>query len=777
MTVKLSFIADLCILCDSVAKSTWRREAVLFNWPRLMKPFSAIATFLLALALISATAQETNVSWEVDALSKIIPGTVQGLVDYDPATGTASGTNGIYIKYGNTTLTADTASVNQQTGQTVADGNVRIESAEQLWVGEHIRYNFKTHVMQSAEFRTGKWPVFMNGHDLAGNSSNKVYCANDAFLTTDDVTDPEFRVHATRILIIPGKSVEMWNAVFYAHGVPVFYLPYYKRNLGARANNFTFSPGFRSTYGPFLLNTYNWFAGTNTDGKIHVDYRVKRGVGVGPDVDAHLGQWGQVGLKYYYLNDQEPNTSTNAFPQYGSIPNNRQIFTGTWQATPATNLNLKALINYQSDPLVMHDFFVGEYANNPQPSSFVEANKYWDNWSLDALTTPRINSYFDQVERLPDVRLTGLRQEVLDTPVYYDSQSSAGWFTQFNANTNSNYSSNNGTNLVSAARLDTYHQFTLPWTFFHWLNVTPRVGGRVTYYSAQNQTNNTDLYREVFNTGVGTSFKASQLWVNATNGFLQVDGLRHIIEPSANYVFVPDPSTPPAKLPQFDGEQPSLLELPVMFPDYNNIDSIDTQNVIRFGLRNTLQTKRDGELDKLVDWNLQLDWRLNPKPGQNTLNDLYSSFAFKPRSWLTAESQTRYDINGQNLNMSFQQLTFAPSDRWSWGLGYWYLRGGAWGNSTWTENQTVTSSFFVRVGDNWGARMTQNYNFVIQRLQDQQFTIYRDLRSWTSALTLRVANNQGSSADVTVALMFSLKASPATQVGEDVANRYRLVGE
>jgi LPS-assembly protein len=375
------------------------------------------------------------------------------------------------------------------------------------------------------------------------------------------------------------------------------------------------------------------------------------------------------------------------------------------------------------------------------------------------------------------VRLTGLRQEVLDTPVYYDSQSSAGWFTQFNANTNSNYSSNNGTNLVSAARLDTYHQFTLPWTFFHWLNVTPRVGGRVTYYSAQNQTNNTDLYREVFNTGVGTSFKASQLWVNATNGFLQVDGLRHIIEPSANYVFVPDPSTPPAKLPQFDGEQPSLLELPVMFPDYNNIDSIDTQNVIRFGLRNTLQTKRDGELDKLVDWNLQLDWRLNPKPGQNTLNDLYSSFAFKPRSWLTAESQTRYDINGQNLNMSFQQLTFAPSDRWSWGLGYWYLRGGAWGNSTWTENQTVTSSFFVRVGDNWGARMTQNYNFVIQRLQDQQFTIYRDLRSWTSALTLRVANNQGSSADVTVALMFSLKASPATQVGEDVANRYRLVGE
>ena len=743
-----------------------------------MKPFSAIALIFLALSFFSVAAQEAP-SWEVQALSKIIPGTVEGKMDYDPVNGTATGTNGVYVKYGNATLTADSASLNTQSGEVVADGHVRVESGDQLWVGDHIRYNFKTHQMQSESFRTGKWPVFASGNDLSGNSSNKVYYANNAYVTTDDTADPDLRVHATRIKIIPGKSVEMWNAVLYAKGVPIFYFPYYKRNLGPHANNLNFTPGYRSTYGGFLLTSYNWYLGTNADGKIHVDYRSQRGVGLGPDVNLHLGEWGQVGLKYYYLNDQEPNTSTNAFPQFGTIPENRQVFKGTWQATPATNLNLKALVNYQSDPLVMHDYFTGDYANNPQPSSFVEANKYWDNWSLDALTTPRINSWFNQVERLPDVRLTGFRQQVLESPVYYDSQSSVGWYRQFAANTNSNYSSNNGTNINSAMRADTYHQFTLPWTFFHWLNVTPRVGGRLTYYSAQNATNggNNSVTREIFNTGVGTSFKASQLWANATNGFLQVDGLRHIVEPSANYVFVPDPSTPPAKLPQFDGEQPSLVDLPLTFPDYNDIESIDTQNAIRFGLRNTLQTKRDGALDKLLDWNVQLDWRLNPKPGQNTLNDLYSSFAFKPRTWLTAESQTRYDINGGNLNMSFQQLTFAPNDRWSWGLGYWYLRGGAWGNSTWTENHTITSRLFVRLGDNWGGRMTQNYNAVTQRLQDQIFTIYRDLRSWTSALSLRVANNLGSSADVTVAVTFSLKAQPSTQVGEDVANRYRLVGE
>lgn len=746
-----------------------------------MKSFSAIALlFLAGLALFSATAQEADQSWDVQALSQILPGTVAGNVAYDFVAGTATGTNGVFVRYGNTTLTADTASVNMKTGDVVADGHVRIESGDELWVGDHINYNFHTKRMTSEQFRTGKAPIFASAAGLTGDVSNRVYTATNAYVTTDDSATPAYTVRAKRIKVIPGKSVEMWNAVPHIEGVPVFYFPYFKRNLGERPNNFTVTPGYRSSYGGYVLGTYRWFLGDDLDGKIHADYRAKRGPGIGPDVAGRLGRWGDFNLKYYYTHDQDPNTSTNSFPQYGNIPHNRQRFLFDWQATPSTNLNLKALINYQSDPLVMHDFMTGDYTGNPQPGSFVEANKYWDNWSLDALTTPRINSFFNQVERLPDVRLTGWRQQVLETPVYYDSQSSLGWYRQWETETNGLYPNPNGFYVNSAARGDTYHQLTLPWTFFHWLNVTPRVGGRVTYYSSQNITNglpNSDVTREVFNTGVGTSFKASRLWVDATNSLLQIDGLRHVIEPSANYVYVPDPSTPPASLPQFDGEQPSLMLLPVLFPDYNNIDSIDTQNVIRFGLRNSLVTKRNGALDKLLDWNVNLDWRLDPKSNQHSLNDLYSAVAFRPRTWLTAESQTRYDLEGGDLNMSFQQLTFSPNDRWSWGLGYWYLRGGQWGNSTWTENQDITSTIFLRCGDNWGLRMTHTYNAVTSRLQEQFYTLYRDLRSWTSAVTFRVANNTGEKVDFTVAFTLSLKAAPTMGVGEDVVNRYRLVGE
>ncbi len=759
-----------------------------------MKSFFAIVlTGLAAFFAVSVIAQEAP-SWEVQSLSQIIPGTVEGKVDYDLASGTAVGTNGVYIKYGNTTLTTDNASVNTKTGDVDADGHVRIESGDQLWVGENVHYNFKTRQMRTEQFRTGKFPIFAGGTGLAGNGSNKVYTASHAFFTTDDTAEPGYEVRASRIKIIPGKSIQMWNAVMFVEHVPVFYFPYFKRNLGERPNNFTVTPGYRSRYGAYFLNTYTWYLGDVADGKIHADYRERRGGAAGPDVNLHLGQWGDFGLKYYYADDARPNTSTNIFPQYGNIPENRQRFKFTWQATPATNLNLKALVNYQSDPLVVHDFNEADFSFDPQPGTFVEANKYWNNWSLDGLATPRVNSFFNQVERLPDVRLTGFRQQVFDTPIYYDSESSAGWYRQFNsyANvyTNGFYKGTNGFYANYGARADTYHQLTLPWTFFHWLNVTPRVGGRMTYYHVTKNSfadngsgqkflfgSDSETYRGVFNAGVGTSFKASRLWRDATNSFLEVDGLRHILEPSADYVYVPDPSTPPGQLPQFDAEQPSLLLLPLTFPDYNNIDSIDSQNVVRFGLRNTLQTMRDGQLDNLLSWNLLLDWRLDPKSGQGRWNDLYSAFAFKPRTWLTLESQTRYDVENRNLNMAFEQLTFAPNDRWSWGLGYWYLRNGTWGNSTWTENNLVTSTFFVRFGDNWGARMTHNYNLVANRMQDQFYTLYRDLRSWTTAVTFRVSNNSGSDPDFTIALVLSLKAAPVTSVGEDVVNRYHLVGE
>jgi len=740
----------------------------------------AIFFIFFAVFLPVVVSAQPEQSWEIDGQNQVIPGAPEGGATYELASGTATGTN-IFIKYGNATLMADTATVNQKTGDVTADGHVRIESDGMVWIGDHIRYNFLTHQMRSEEFRNGKPPVFAAGRELAGDISNKTYNARHVFVTTDDISNPAVRVRASRIKIVPGQYVEMWNAVLFMDGVPTFYFPFYRRTLGEHQNHFTFTPGYRSAYGPFLLGAYNWYWDDTADGRLRLDYREERGVGAGPELNLHLNRWGDATFDYYYVHDQEPDQSTNSLPQFGNIPMRRQWFYSAYQATPLTNLNLKAMVNYLSDPLVLHDFAEGAYTGNPQPNTFTEVDKYWNNWDLDAETTPRINQFFDQAERLPDVKLTGFRQQIFDTPVYYASESSAGYYHKWFADTN-----NPAIPDYSAERADTYHELLLPWTFFGWLNVAPHAGGRFTYYSKESGPGATDeeTYRKIFDTGMEVSFKTSRLWTGATNSLLDLDGLRHVIEPSANYMFVPRPSALPPQLPQFDTEFQSLMLLPVQFPDYNDIDSIRNENVIRFGLRNSLQTLRHGQLDTLLDWNLMLDWNLSPNGLTNyifpqprqTFDDLYSDLKFKPRSWITLESQLRYDINAGELNMSFHQLALAPNDRWSWGIGHWYLRSGFLGPNQGGEN-FITSTIFYRLNDNWGLRVTHDFDAQSGRLEGQYYTIYRDLRSWTGALTFRIQDNGVGPTDYTVAFTFSIKAHPRYHLGSDTVEPDLLLGQ
>ena len=719
--------------------------------------------------------------------SEVIPGAPGSSFGYDFATGTEDFT---YIIIGdtNTTLMADKASYNARTGIATADGHVIVEQGGMMWVGDHVTLNRYSGIVSSGPFRAGKLPVYVQGEWEQAVKTNKTYTATNIYVTSDNIAHPDYYVKASRMTVVPGKYVEAWNAVLYVKGVPLFYYPYYRRNLTLHANTFTIQPGIDSTFGPFVLGTYSWWLNTNADGKVHLDYRGKRGPGIGPDVNLHLDRWGDAQIKYYYTYDQNPNESINNNTNYqgiGPIPHNRQRFYMGWQATPSTNLNLKALVNYQSDQLVLHDFFQGDYGENPQPNTFVEANKYWDNWSVDALTTPRINSFFDQVERLPDVQLTGLRQQVLTTPVYYESQSSGGYYNRYFAATNSLFGAPSNTPAAfNAPRLDTFQQLLLPQTFFGWLNVTPRVGGRVTWYGPETGPGGTNAVetRYVLNTGLDTSFTLSQLWPHATNGLFQIDGLRHIIVPSVTYAFIPQPNVAAPQIPQFDTLLPSLMVLPVEFPDYNDIDAIERQNVVRFGLRNTLQTRRDGQLDNLLDWNLMLDWNLNPNTQTNsvflqpqkTFDDLYSDLIFKPRSWIQFQSQMRYDINDDHLNLSFNQIAFTPSDRWSLGVGHWYLHSGFVDNG----DNVVSGSFFYRLNENWGFRVMEYFNAQTGRLQEQYYGLYRDMRSWTAALTLRVINNGGGQpVDYGFAFSISLKAMPGFHVGDDTVRPYELIGQ
>ena len=284
------------------------------------------------------------------------------------------------------------------------------------------------------------------------------------------------------------------------------------------------------------------------------------------------------------------------------------------------------------------------------------------------MAQPRLDKFYETVERLPDIKLTGLRQQVGVTPVYYQSESSLGYLRRLFSDTNDPVQTN-----YSAMRADTVQQLSLPETFFGWLNVTPRASGRLTYYSdveSVNAATNAQA-RGVFNTGVDFSTKASRVYPDVESSFWDVNGLRHILEPDVNYSYIPAPSRRPSQLPQFDSTLPSLRLLPLEFPDYNSIDGIQQQNLLRLTLRNKLQTKRADRIEDLVNWAVYTDWNLTP--GTNhTFADLYSDLPEAPHL-VTLESSLRYDLADHCWRDSVNSITIAPSSVWSVRLDYRYL--------------------------------------------------------------------------------------------------------
>ena len=740
--------------------------------------------FLLGGVLPAPLSAQDQPEWHLKASNP------QGWAEYDWVSRIAYGTNGVIFTYSGAFVVADSMKVNEETGEIFADGAVRIQRDEQVWSGEHLIYNFTNRQIEALQFRTGKPPVFVAGEGLHGEPvhtnhttitpTNLLLRATNAFISIDDIQDPDVKIRAKSITILPNRKIIARHATLYVRGVPIFYWAYYERNLGPRANNFNFVPGYRSSYGPFLLSSYQWFLNDQLDAIIHADYRIRRGVGVGPDLNFHLGDWGNGFIRYYYLHDNDTTANlTNA------VPSDRQRVYFSWLANPYTNLSVRSQIRYQTDLGVLHDFFEHEYRQNAQPNSYVEVDKVWQNFSLDLYAQPRLNSFLETVERLPDLRLTGYRQQLWQTPLYYESESSAGYYRRRFAETNElfpvigPYTTNGQT--YAAARADTYHQIVLPETFFGWLNFTPRVGGRFTYYSsAEGPGAMTDeAYRGVFNTGAELSFKASRVWPGFQSKLLEADGLRHIIEPSVNYVYVPKPNRVGTnEIPQFDFELPSLRLLPIEFPDYNSIDSIDSDNVMRLGLRNKIQTKRGGQVVSIVDWDVYTDWRLKPRSDQDTFSDVFSDLTLKPRSWLTLESLTRFETSNGDLRLALHTLTFQPNTTWNWSLSHFYLRDQT--NSLPTalgEGKSVfASSFFYRLNENWGLRATHRYDIREGRMQEQIYSIYRDFRSWTAALSFRLRDNPLGSEDFGVAFTFSIKAFPRYGLGLDTVRPYYLLG-
>ena len=168
----------------------------------------------------------------------------------------------------------------------------------------------------------------------------------------------------------------------------------------------------------FFEGSYDWNLSDRLGGGANLDYRTRRGWAAGLDTRYDLGKVGSGETSVYLLADRDPTAGSGRRFRAGDFAdrNSRQRLSLYHSVDIRPDFTAKLLFQDQSDAFVNRDFFEGEFRRNPQPVSHVELAKHWRNFSVSLLARPRVDDFYQAVERLPEIRVTGLRLRLGPAP-------------------------------------------------------------------------------------------------------------------------------------------------------------------------------------------------------------------------------------------------------------------------------------------------------------------------------------------------------------------------
>jgi LPS-assembly protein len=731
----------------------------------------------------------------------------------------ATADDNVVVHYKEDVIFADHIIFDRSTRVIVATGNVRIFTNDRVYRGDSVTYNLDTKAITSTVFKAADYLRFIAGQQVTTPGYNH-YRFTNADFTTSNRQNPSFHLHAGTIEYRPNDEVVMKNVVAFVGVVPVFYFPLIVQSLTDSRPTYQFEIGDSTQFGYFLDNKYNWVANDKMRGSVDLDLREKRGYAGGLDVQYFPSLTSDMLLKTYYAQDNlysQTDPSLPNAPAHGNI-SDHNVYDGVpydnrYQIAYQHHLDFgpdfssTADINKWSDPWITRDYFPGEYQQENQPPNFVSLNAYNPDIIADLLVMPQVNPFFETVERLPEFMVESKQQKIFNSPIEYTSQSSLVNFERRYADTSDfrdpegyPYTSfPNGTpsetaynfyhpnqaagfdaaqeNNYGAYRYDTYHEFSYPQQYFNFLSLTPRVGGRFTYYSDDNSnitdtTNNngqTDdrvenpKARLAADAGLEGDFKISRTFLNISAPNLGIDGIRHVIEPFFDAQYAPSPTVSPNDIRGFDDRLYSTQLQPLDWTEYNSIDSIDREAVVRFGVWNKIQTKRDGvnyDLFTLQTYaDADFDHNFSAASPNSTFSNLFNNINFYPTQQLQFQTLSSLAINGKSYNEIENNLTWSPDPSVRMTLGESYINH----SPIFPDNNQANLDLFYRLNEHWQFEVQEQIDATDLREQLQEYTVYRDLDAWQLALTYSDSelNNKGNE---TIYFSLTLKAFPDYQL-------------
>jgi LPS-assembly protein len=313
------------------------------------------------------------------------------------------------------------------------------------------------------------------------------------------------------------------HLTFNVAGLPVLYTPYLlfpvRRQTGFLLPE---DVGYSSRDGIFTDNAFFWAISNYKDMTIYSDYRARVGHGTAAE--------------YRYMNSQESKGQVyyKFFDQYHT-GESRWNFQIQHQEEFAEDLSGRADINLVSDEHYFYDLDK-KLENRSKP--YLDSNAFYvERWNTASLyllgqysidlTQPNAKT----VQKLPELRYT-IFDERLAGPLHLNFEGSAANFATQEAGSTRRVDFN--PKLIAAFGSDG-------------LSVTPMAGMRATFYD-RSTASVEPTERKYFYAGTDVNARISSVY--GSDGALGIGKVRHSIEPTISYNYVP--RVEQGNIPQFD---------------------------------------------------------------------------------------------------------------------------------------------------------------------------------------------------------------------------------
>lgn len=345
------------------------------------------------------------------------------------------------LEYKDMQIKAENIELNLESLDLVAEGDVSLKMKKREVKARSLEYNLESEegVIFSPEGSEG--PLFYRAQKV--HLHPELIELKGASFTSCDLASRHYHVKAQQVKIYPEEEIIMRSVTFYVGSVPFFWTPFVIRRF--REDNRILFPsvGYSDFAGWYAKTGYYFYASSDFQTTVHLDYMQKRGWAQGLDVSYHL-KGGRGSIESYRIREKD----TSQLRWRAKLQHFQAL---------SESVNLKLRLDRLSDEAFSEDYFDEAYG-----TSFVALDKRGSTYSVRFLAEAKSNPFPDGfIERLPQISFYHSPQRIGKAPVYIQQAAEVTNFRREKEN---------------FLRADVASDLSYPFTAFRYFQVRPRLG-------------------------------------------------------------------------------------------------------------------------------------------------------------------------------------------------------------------------------------------------------------------------------------------------------------